>query len=77
MSIECLLDILSENRIEGQTVQKWKEQMEERLKTPNLSVSNYGGGAVNIISQMSVTLTHGKNFSVGANGCFLRTTPGN
>ena len=59
-SIECLLDVLAKNRMEGQTVQKWKEQVEKRLKTSSLSVSNYGGGAMNIISQMLVTLTHGK-----------------
>ena len=34
--------------------------MEEKLKTPSLSVSDYGGGEVNIISQMLVTLTHGE-----------------
>ena len=34
--------------------------MEKRLKTSSLSINNYGGGEVNIISQILVTLTHGK-----------------
>ena len=60
VSIDCLLDILAKNRTDGQTVQDWKEWVEEKLKPPSLSVSNYGGGEVNIISQMLVTLTHGE-----------------
>ena len=46
VSIDCLLDILAKNRTDGQTVQEWKEWVEEKLKTPSLSVSNYGGGEV-------------------------------
>ena len=66
-------------------MQKWKEQVEKRLKTPSLSVSNYGGGAVNIISQMLVTMTHEKRecqtvvlVQTGASlELLLRTTPRN
>ena len=50
VSIDCLLDILAKNRIDGQTVQEWKVWVEEKLRTPSLSVSNYRGGEVNIIS---------------------------
>lgn len=60
VSIDCLLDTLAKNRAKGQTVQDWKRQVEERLQTPSLSVSNYGGGEVNVISQLSITLTHGE-----------------
>ena len=55
-----MLTILAKNRTDGQIVQDWKEWVEEKLKTPSLSVSNYGGGEVNIISQMLATLTHGE-----------------
>ena len=78
VSIDCLLDILAKNRTDGQTVQDWKEWVEEKLKTPSLSVSNYGGGEVNIISQMTDTWRKSmQSGSIGANRCILRTTPGN
>jgi len=58
VSMKCLLDTLEKLRMPGQTVDEWRRGVMSRLQSPSLSVSNYGGGEVNIISQISVRLAH-------------------
>ena len=58
MSIKCLLDVLEKLRIPGQSVEKWKKEVKSCLQSPSMMVNNYGGGEVNVISQLSVRLAH-------------------
>ena len=59
VSIDCLLDVLAKNRKTDQT-KEWREEVEKRFLAPTLSINNYGGGEMNIISQLTVTLSHGR-----------------
>ena len=40
-------------------MEEWKQQVQSKLQTPSIAVNNYGGGTVNIISQISVSLKLG------------------
>ena len=51
--IDCLLDVLSKNHKTSQTNEG------KRFLAPTLLINNYDGGEVNIISQLTVTLSHG------------------
>ena len=59
VSIDCLLDVLAKNHKTDQTKEEWREEEEKRFLAPTLSCNNYGGCEVNIISQLTVTLSHG------------------
>ena len=59
VSISCLLDILEKLKNSNQTMDEWKQQVQSKFQTPSVAVNNYGGGMVNIISQIPVTLKLG------------------
>ena len=59
VSIDCLLDVLAKNRRADQTKEEWRREVEKRFLMPTLLINNYGGGEVNIISQLVTTLGHG------------------
>ena len=59
VSVDCMLDVLAKNRRSGQAKEEWREEVEKRFLPPTLSINNYGGGEVNIIGQITVTLSHG------------------
>lgn len=55
-SIECVLDTLAKQRAPKQSVEEWKQEVQKKFQEPTLSVNNYGGGDVNVIGQLPVTL---------------------
>lgn len=55
-SIECMLDALAKQRAPKQSVEEWKQEVQKKFQEPTLSVNNYGGGDVNVIGQLPVTL---------------------
>ena len=59
VSIDCLLDVLAKNKKTNQTKEEWREEVEKKFLAPTLLINNYGGGEVNIISQLTATLSHG------------------
>ena len=52
ISIDCLLDILAKNRKADQSKEEWKQEVEKRFLPPILSIISFGGGEVNVISQL-------------------------
>jgi len=59
VSITCLLDILGKLKSSTQSKEEWKRQVRNKFQTPSIVVGNYGGGVVNIISQIPVSLKLG------------------
>ena len=55
-SIECVLDAFAKQRTPKQSVEEWKQVVQNKFQEPTLSVNNYGGGEVNVIGQLPVTL---------------------
>ena len=58
-SIDCLLDVFEKLRTPNQTLEEWQQEVKDRFQTASLSVNNYGGGEVNIIGQLPVSLKLG------------------
>ena len=58
-SIDCLLDVFAKLRTPNQPLEEWQQEVKDRFQTTNLSVNNYGGGEVNIIGQLPVSLKLG------------------
>ena len=58
-SIDCLLDVIAKLRAPNQTLEEWQQEVKDRFQTASLSVNNYGGGEVNIIGQLPVSLKLG------------------
>ena len=58
VSIKCLLYVMEKLKTPGQSVEEWKKEVKSRLQSPSMTVNNYGGGEVNVISQLSVRLAH-------------------
>ena len=59
VSIDCLLDVLAKLRTPNQTLEEWKQKVKDRFQTATLSVNNYGGGEVNVVGQLSISLKLG------------------
>ena len=55
-STECMLDALTKQQAPKQSVEEWKQEVQKKFQEPTLSVNNYGGGDVNVIGQLLVTL---------------------
>ena len=61
VSLEHLLHILARTRPPGTTPEQWRAMVENRQKPTSLSLRNYGGDELNIVHQISVSLTHGEH----------------
>ena len=53
------MDILEKLKASTQATEEWKQQVQSKFQTPSIAVNNYGGGMVNIISQIPVSLKLG------------------
>ena len=58
-SIDCLLDVFEKLRTPNKTLEEWQQEVKDQFQTTSLSVDNYGGGEVNVISQLPVSLKLG------------------
>ena len=45
ISLDFLLEALSKQRAEGQSLKEWEESMRARLQNPGMVLKSYGGGA--------------------------------
>ena len=61
VSLEHLLRILARTRPPETTPEQWRAKVEDRLKPTSLNLRNYGGDELNIVRQISVSLTHGEH----------------
>ena len=59
ISIDCLLDILAKNQKAGQSKEEWKQEVEKRFLPSTLAINSFGGGEVNVISQLTTNLKRG------------------
>ena len=59
ISLDCLLDILAKNRKAGQSKEEWKQEVKKRFLPPTLSINSFGGGEMNVISQLTTNLKRG------------------
>ena len=59
MFIDCLLGILAKNQKEGQSKEEWKQEVEKRFLPPTLSINSFGGGEVNVFSQLTTNWKRG------------------
>ena len=59
MSLDCVLNMLAENRPKEQTPAEWELAVKRRLKPPRITLGSYGGGGLDMVGQLSATLQSG------------------
>ena len=59
LSLNFIVNHWAQQRKEGQTVEQWKEEVRNRLRSPSLTLKNYGGNEINILKETSVKLERG------------------
>ena len=59
VSLECRLSALAEGRPRDQTPLEWESAVKQRLEPPEITLRSYGGGKLDIIAQLSVTVRSG------------------
>ena len=59
MSLKFLLQVLVGRKPEQQSPDEWKAEVKKRLKPPTMSLRNYGGGELNIVSEIQCKVSHG------------------
>lgn len=52
VSLKFLLQVLAGKKRENQTPEEWKAEAKQRLKPPTISLRDYGGGELDIVSQI-------------------------
>ena len=57
ISLDLILRVLAAKKPKEQTPEQWKGEMRQKLEPSTLSLQNYGGGRLELIRQISVTLT--------------------
>ena len=65
VSLEFALRALAARRPEGQHPEEWKQGVKDRLETPTIKLRNYGGGELDIVSQMKAQISKGGNSLIG------------
>ena len=65
MSLEFVLKALAAKQPENQPLQEWKRGIRDRLGTPTITLQSYGGGELNIVSQMMAPLSKGEHRQEG------------
>ena len=55
VSLEFVVNIMVEERKEGQSKEQWKI---DTLKSPNVTLKNYGGHPLDVIAQTPLRLSH-------------------
>ena len=61
VSLDFLLDSLTKGRAKEQTPTEWKSEVRRRLKPPEVTLHSYGGGGLDIVGQILVTLRCGSH----------------
>jgi len=59
LSLDCVLNVLTENRPKEQTPAEWELAVKHRLKPPRITLHSYGGEGLGIVGQLSATLQSG------------------
>ena len=61
ISLDYVLSLMRGEREEGQSPEKWRAATLKRFAPPEVSLKNYGGHPLNILSQTKLHLTQGKH----------------
>ncbi len=61
ISLEFVLKALAAKRPGSQSPSEWKQAVKARLETPTVQLRSYGGGELNIVSQMTARLSNERN----------------
>ena len=61
VSLDFILDILAAQRKSQQTPEQWRVETLEKFNLPDISLKNYGGHPLNIISQIRLCLSQGSH----------------
>lgn len=59
LSVDLIFNYWAQNIKAGQTAEEWKEEVRNRLKSPSLTLRNYGGNELNILKETTVKLERG------------------
>ena len=59
-SLDWLLEALAKHRPASQTLEAWKEEVRARLEEPSVSLQNYGGIPLNVVSQICCHISRGQ-----------------
>ena len=59
VSIDSLLETLLVSRNTDQSPEDWRKEVASRIQPPSLTIRSYGGGEINMIGQLTVSLTLG------------------
>ena len=57
VSLNCLIKLLDKKRRPDQSPAEWRKSVEQRMVPPSMSLFCYGGGKLNLVKQMEVTLS--------------------
>ena len=59
LSVDLLFNHWAQHKKAEQIVEEWKEEVKNRLKSPSLTLRNYGGNELNILKEVTVKLERG------------------
>ena len=59
LSVDLLFNQWTQHKKAEQTVEEWKEEVKSRLKSPSLTLRNYGGNELNILKEVTIKLERG------------------
>ena len=65
VSLEFFIKACVQNRKTGESPAEWGEKVKQRFQKPTVSLKNYGGGELNIVSEVECCLTR-SNYTVKA-----------
>jgi len=61
VSVQFLFQALAKHRLPSQSIEEWQDSVRARLQHSNVTLQSYGGGKLNIIGQIEVTLERGSH----------------
>ena len=60
ISLDLIVEVLAKQRSSDQTPEQWKEPIKKRLEPSVLKLQSYGGGQLDLIRQIRLTLSRGQ-----------------
>ena len=74
ISLKFAMGVLAKERQSFNSPQEWKKVMAGRFEAPSVTLKSYGGGRLNIVAQLRVTLCHG-NFNTNTTVLVQKDAP--